>query len=162
MIYHIVAIDSNRCFAKEGPDGVPHIPWNLPSDKQQYRARIAGKTLLMGHATYHPRPDAAYSYVVTDDAALQVENGERVGTAEEAIQENGEHDLWVIGGRTVFDPTIALAGRLIVTHVVGAFGDPPYQYPAISPDEFRLVTRSPEQTENGTVFWFAEYERRAS
>lgn len=157
MIYHIVAIDSNRCFARTGENGVPYIPWNLPTDKMQYKARIAGKVLLMGHATYHPRPDAAYSYVLSGDATMQIENGERVLSVEEAVENNGENDLWVIGGRSVYGPTMALASRVFVTHVLGEHGD--VQYPEISPATFRLAQRSPEQTENGMTFWFAEYER---
>lgn len=159
MIRHIVAIDSKGGFAKQDQKGALDIPWNLPGDKAYYSAHIHGQRLLMGRATYGPKvaADAAYSYVLTHDTSLDIVRGEVVQSVDEALGKNGTTDLWVIGGLSVYEPTIKLADELYITRVEGDF-DCDRFYPAI-PANFVRESVSAPQHENGITYRFEVYKR---
>lgn len=164
MIKHIVAIDSANGFAKM-VDGTLGIPWDIPADKQQYRNHILGKRVLVGHATYRLGRAVEYSYVLSDDAGLVIPAGEgmRVSTAAEAIKDNGDRDLWVIGGLSVYAATLdaeaaeCFADELYITCVAGDFACDRH-YPAI-PAVFRRVFRSEQCEDNGYSFHIEQYVR---
>ncbi len=160
MIKHIVAIDNQRGFAKKDAAGKFVIPWKLPGDTAYYKAKIKGQRLLMGRNTYSPSLalSAAYVYVLTHDRTLAVENGEPVQSVEEAIRKNGDADLWVIGGLSVYEPTMALADELYITRVEGDFSCERF-YPTI-PQEFARTDVSKDHEENGVTYRFEIYKKQ--
>ena len=159
MIRHIVAIDSSRGFAKLSPAGEVRTPWRLPGDMQYYYDHIRGQRLLMGRMTYEAihADDGAYNYVLTHSATMPVQNGEAVGSIDEALAKNGGRDLWVIGGVDVYAGTIALANELYITRVEGDF-DCDRFYPEI-PSFFVRSSVSAPRHENGQAFFFEIYKR---
>ena len=160
MIRHIVAVDQAGGFAKLTAAGVPEIPWDLPGDKAYYRARIEGKRLLMGRLSYDAAraKRAAYNYVLTRNAAMQIVNGEVVASVDQALAKNRDQDLWVIGGEQVYAETITIADELYITRVEGDFRCDRF-YPTI-PADFSCIFISEPRQENGLTYRFEVYKKQ--
>lgn len=141
MITHIVAIDDQGGFAKQMKDGTLGIPWPLSADTRQYKQYIQDKRVLVARGTYGPDIRAAYCYVLTHDASLQVPNGQVVSSVDEAIADNDNRQLVVIGGASVYAETLPIADTLLITHVVGNF-DCDRFYPTGWQTGFREIERS--------------------
>jgi len=154
VIFHIVAVDQRNGFAKDGA-----IPWSLPQEKDYYRSHIKNKVVLQGASTYNPAraKTVQYNYVLSTSPSLQIINGESVGDISTVLNKCKDQDLWVIGGESVFTPTIDRADRLYITRVEADFNCDRF-YPDV-PEAFRLVSKSGTHYENGLTYIYEVYDR---
>jgi dihydrofolate reductase len=84
------------------------LPWHVPEDLRHFAQLTTGHTVLMGRRTwdglpprFRPLPNRR-NLVLTRDAAWREPGAQRVGDVADAVASHGA-DLWVIGGRAVFD-----------------------------------------------------------
>jgi dihydrofolate reductase len=158
MIRLIAAVDSQRGIADDSG-----IPWKLPGDTAYFRQKTATGLILMGRATYdefaaplHDRENYVLSTTTTPLRAgfEAVADLQQLGTAHP-----GE-DVWVIGGATVYQETIADAEELLLTQVLKDFHCtkffPPYQAAYARKDH------SPDHEEGGIGYRFETWRRRAT
>ncbi len=102
-----------------GADG--GIPWRLPEDQQNFRARTTGSTVLMGRATWDSLParfrplPGRRNVVLTRNPAWRAEGAEVVHSVDEAVAVAGE--IWVMGGAAVYAAFLPMAALVLRTRV---------------------------------------------
>ncbi|MBY0562537.1 MAG: dihydrofolate reductase [Hyphomonadaceae bacterium] len=119
----VVAVAKNGVIGRDGA-----LPWRLSSDLKRFKAATMGKPVLMGRKTWEslpkrPLPGRA-NLVLTRDASFVAE-GARVFSSLDAMlaagraiaQASGADEVCVIGGAQVYEATLPLADRIVLTEV---------------------------------------------
>lgn len=152
MIALVVAYDQNQVIGRDGG-----LPWHYPEDLKYFKSVTSGHTVLMGRKTYtsileslgKPLPNRHH---VVASTTLKDDRVEVIDDLT-GFLEHASHDIYVIGGASVYAQTLPLADRLYITHIDASFaGDtvfPPWDHSA-----FELV----KETHSGPLT-FAVYER---
>jgi len=155
VIRLIAAIDSKRGLANEHG-----IPWQgkIPVDVRYFRDQTRGSNILMGRTTYtefvKPLPDRK-SFVLTHNLATLNSGFEVVHNLDEFIElykNEGNNDLWVIGGANLFAQTIVQADELYLTQLNKDFHCTKF-FPAFE-QYFELFHKSAAQQENSITYHF--------
>ncbi|HRO02159.1 MAG TPA: dihydrofolate reductase [Terricaulis sp.] len=119
----VLAIAKNGVIGRDGA-----LPWRLSSDLKRFKAATLGKPVLMGRKTWDSLPKRPLpgreNLVLTRDANFQAE-GAWVFTALAAMcaaaramaQRSGAGEICVIGGAQLYEATLPLAERIILTEV---------------------------------------------
>jgi dihydrofolate reductase len=153
MITLIAAIDDNRLIGKDDT-----LPWHIPADFKHFKAVTLGHPIVMGRKTYDSlpkRPLPGRSNLVVSRRPSP--DGLTVFDTIEAALAEGRREsdeVFVIGGQSIYEQTIGIADRLLVTHVDGSF-EGNYWFPEIG-------TRWGEPTilQIGDGFRIADYRLR--
>ncbi len=103
------------------------LPWHLPADLKNFKARTLGKPIIMGRKTWdslgHPLP-GRLNLVVSRQADLQLDGAEVFASLGAAIARadkwacaQGVDELMLIGGAQLYEQGLAQAKRLYLTRV---------------------------------------------
>ncbi len=143
------------------------IPWHLPRDVAHFRARAAGRWLLLGRRSYEQmagwfRPGQV-PLVLTRQADYAVPEGRAVGSVEEALAlagAAGATELLVCGGGQVYAAALPWADEVILTVVDGEFAGETV-FPKLEEGSWRLVAREvfAADAENGLGMAIEWHER---
>ncbi|MET8997268.1 dihydrofolate reductase [Amycolatopsis sp. NPDC004169] len=104
-----------------GRDGA--LPWHLPEDLEHFRSLTASSTVLMGRRTWESLPvrfrplPGRRNIVLASRPQHGVETFPSLPAALAATSE----DVWVLGGRTVWEAALSLADRIVVTEIRQTF-----------------------------------------
>ena len=163
----VAAVADNGVIGEGG-----RLPWRLKSDMQHFRAATIGRPVVMGRKTFLSigRPLAGRTNIVatrdrafgapgvltapTVEAALAAARGDALRRSADAIA--------VIGGAEIYVQTMALADRLLITHVhLRPTGDT--KFPTIEPTIWTEAGRSEHQPgpDDEAGFTVVVYERLA-
>lgn len=157
MISLIWAMDENWLIGKDNV-----LPWHYPKDLAYFKAHTKDHAVLMGDMTYQslkgyyqtkPLPFAK-NYV-----ANLVDTVYPDATCINDIHEflsNYEGDLFVIGGKTIYQLALPYARRLYITYVLKTHEGNVY-FPSFDLSAFTLIEKSMDE---GLIF--AVYERKTS
>ncbi|HVV34642.1 MAG TPA: dihydrofolate reductase [Vitreimonas sp.] len=119
----VLAIAKNGVIGRDGG-----LPWRLSSDLKRFKAATMGKPVLMGRKTWESlprkplpgrqnlvlsrdkdfRPEGAWSFTALD---AMLAAGRAMAEAE------GAGEVCVIGGAHLFEQTLPLADRIVLTQV---------------------------------------------
>jgi dihydrofolate reductase len=164
----IAAVAENGVIGQAGG-----LPWRLKSDLRHFRAVTMGRPVVMGRKTFHSigHPLAGRTNIVVSrdpdfaapgvlvapsvEAAVAAARGDALRRAADAIA--------VIGGADIYSHTMALADRLMITHVhLRPEGDT--RFPVIDPELWKEVARSEHQPgpEDAAGYALLVYERAAT
>jgi dihydrofolate reductase len=104
-----------------GCDG--RIPWRLSSDLKRFKSLTIGHYLIMGRKTFEaigkPLPGRV-SVVITHSTNYCPQGVMIVHSVRDALniaEQNGEKEVFIIGGAEIYAQSIQLADRLYLTHV---------------------------------------------
>ena len=148
-----------------GRDG--GLPWRLKSDLAIFRAVTMGKPVIMGRKTWESLPRRPLvgrtNIVLTNDGSYEAKGGlvcetfsEAVAIARDQAEDDGQSEVCVIGGVSLFQLALPRARRVYLTEVDAEIeGDvvlPPFDegewvtvretaYPAGEGDDFPFVHR---------------------
>lgn len=154
MLSLIVAVDDNFLIGNGN-----QLPWYEPTDLKYFKKVTLNKAVLMGYNTYLSivnRIGKALpkrkNYVLTEEPTLDG-GGMIVTDLEKLINEYQNDELFVIGGKMVYENMLPRVDRLYLTRVSGTHEGNVY-FPKIPFEKFRLI--SSEKVENLT---FEVYER---
>ena len=155
MIRHIVAIDNRRGFAKDGV-----IPWKLPTDEQYFTSQTKkyGGIVLMGRKTFdsiRTPLKGRENFVWTRNQDFQADGVTPVYDLDPFLSQH--ENIWVIGGRALFEETIDVADELYITEIEADFNCDTF-YPMY--DSFELAETSETILENGLKYTFRIYKSR--
>lgn len=155
MIRLIAAVDRRNGLAKGGLQ-----PWSIPKDERRFAdlTKAHGGNLLMGHKTFQVigRPLLERRNFVAGRQFDGAEGVEAVSDLQNFLDRFHE-DLWVIGGASIYEQTIAQANEIYLTHIMADFGCDQL-FPDLPPS-FKLTEESPLLEENGFIFSYALYQR---
>ncbi|EFA82955.1 dihydrofolate reductase [Heterostelium album PN500] len=125
----ITAVSTNYVIGKDGL-----LPWSLPKDWEHFNRSTTNYPIIMGKRTFYeqedrPLPDR-YTIVVTRDSSLLDKHGnvmeERIGhlsrasSIEDALKMLDDYSgdqVFIVGGRRIYEDSLYLATELIITHV---------------------------------------------
>ena len=96
------------------------MPWHLPDDLAFFKRTTMGGVLVMGRGTWDSIGRALpgrRTVVVTRDRAWSAPGAEVAHSLPEALLIAGDTEVFIAGGGTVYEQTIAAAARLVITHV---------------------------------------------
>lgn len=150
----ICAIGKNLAIGRDNK-----LIWNLPNDLEHFKEVTLGRTVIMGDKTFESigRPLPGRKNIVV----TLIENYEAPGcevrdSLEEVLKEykNGEEEVFVIGGATIYKLSLPYADKLYLTLV----DDAPEDADAFFPDysEFKKEISREEHEENGLRYAFVE------
>ena len=141
----IVAIARNGIIGAGGA-----LPWRLSSDLKRFKAATMGKPILMGRKTWESLPKKPLpgrkNIILTRDANFIAEGGwvhasleAALATARAMAEADGACEVCVIGGAQVYQATLPLAQRIVLTEVdLAPEGDA--FFPALGP-QWREISR---------------------
>lgn len=161
IISAIVALAKGNVIGKDND-----IPWYLPEDFKYFKRKTIGHHILMGRKCFEsigkPLPKRT-NIVITRDPFFLASNIQVFNSIEEGIEtarQQGEEELFIIGGGTIYDQTMNLWDKLYLTEVdLEVDGD--VFFPEVSPAEWREVSsedHSPDE-KNEHPYCFKIYER---
>ena len=97
--------------------------WNIPEDMKHFKSYTMGKVVIMGRKTY-----ASIGKELPGRRNIIVSslNASNIGISAHSIEsalsvEHCYNELVVIGGASIYNQTIELADKLVITHVDAEF-----------------------------------------
>jgi len=118
IISCIVAVAKNNVIGKDND-----IPWYLPNDLKYFKKRTLNHHILMGRKCYQsigkPLPKRT-NVIITRDPYFISSNCIVTQSIEQALSvayENGEEEVFIIGGGTIYEQTQNIWDRLYLTEV---------------------------------------------
>jgi dihydrofolate reductase len=164
IVSAIVATAKNNVIGKDN-----NIPWYLPDDLKYFKAKTLDHHIIMGRKSYesigHPLPKRT-NIIVTRNPYFIATNCLIVHTVEEGLeiaQENGEEEVFIIGGAHIYALSLPYLDRLYITEVdLEVEGD--VYFPNFDMDEWDLVSEDPRKAsgKNEHDYTFKIYERQKS
>lgn len=141
MLSLIVAIDDNFLIGNGNT-----LPWYEPVDLKYFKKVTLNKAVLMGYNTYLSiinRNGKALpkrtNYVLTEEDEISG-GGIKVNDLEQLIKEYQNDELFVIGGKMVYENMLPRVERLYLTRVKGSHEGNIY-FPKIPFEEFKLLSQ---------------------
>ena len=139
IISLIVAMDEKGGIGKNNT-----LPWHISSDLQRFKALTMGHHIVMGRRTYEtigkPLPGRKM-LVVTHRKGYLAPGCQVVYSLRSAIgvaRENGETELFIIGGGEIFAQSIDLAEKIYLTRVNASVGAD-VDFPAFRETEWTTI-----------------------
>jgi dihydrofolate reductase len=158
----IVAIADNNAIGKDN-----ELLWHISEDLRFFRRTTLGWPVIMGRKTFKSigRALPGRVNVVISRGFTTGEDVEVVGSLEEAFATAESTNLekcFVMGGGQIYAQALAVADRLVVTHVHTVIDDADTFFPPIDPQVWAVSDRSELFTdeETGYTFEFVEYLRK--
>ena len=119
----VVAIAKNGIIGRDGA-----LPWRLSSDLKRFKAATIGKPVLMGRKTWESLPRRPLpgrpNLVLSRDPNFRAEGGWNftkldalIAAGRAMAEESGAEEVCVIGGAHLFEATLPLADRIVLTEV---------------------------------------------
>lgn len=116
----IAAVAKNSCIGANN-----QLPWNIPEDMKHFKEITEGKIVMMGRKTFEsilsylskPLPDRK-NIVISHNVDYKVPAGVEIfSNWEEAVKKYANEEIFVIGGASLYEQTIASADKLYITQV---------------------------------------------
>lgn len=153
----VVAMDAERGIGIDN-----RLPWHLPEDLAHFKRVTLGHPIVMGRKTFEsigrPLPGRR-NIVVTRNRDWRHDGVEVAGSLEDAVALLGEERASIIGGAQIFAQSLALADRMIVTHIERAYHCDAF-FPEIDPARWAATARAPQHSsEQDLDFSFVTYEK---
>ena len=132
------------------------MPWHLPADLAFFKATTMGGVLVMGRGTWDSIGRALpgrRTIVVTRDRTWAAPGAEVAHSLPEALLIAGDTEVFIAGGGQVYEQTIAVANRLVITEV-DLEPEGPVTFPQIDLQQWHEESR---RTQDGLAW--VEYRR---
>ncbi len=152
----IAAMAQNRVIGRDGG-----IPWHVAGEQKLFKRITLGHTLIMGRKTHESigRPLAERLNIVISRRRDYRPEGCLAAAglpAALALVQDGETEVFIIGGGQLYKEAIALAGRIYLTVIpLDVAGDT--FFPVIPEQEFAVTAH--ERVEGPQPYDFFIYDR---
>ena len=155
----IVAMATNRTIGINN-----QMPWHLSADLKKFKKITMGQPIIMGRKTFEsigrPLPGRK-NIIISHNPDYQQQGCLVFNDLDSALQICAESDeVFVIGGATLYETTLARADRLYITEIQQAF-DGDTWFPEINHEQWREIAREEINDDNSVDFKysFIVYER---
>ena len=162
MLSIIVAIARNGVIGRGN-----QLPWHLPADLKYFKETTTNKTVLMGKNTYesivgylgHALPNR--KNIVLSDTPINNPEITTIYSIDEAITLAQDDDIFVIGGRMVYQTFLPLVDKLYITWVESDI-DGDVFFPDIDFTKFTEISavKHPKDSKTPHDLTFTIYERK--
>ena len=155
-------MSENRVIGRGG-----ELPWHLSADLKRFKKLTMGHPIVMGRKTYEsigrPLPGRR-SIVLSHNRAYQQTGVEVVRNLEQALEQTAEaQEVFVIGGRQLYEMALPLATRLYLTEVAAKIAGDVF-FPQFDWDQWRLLESLPAELDekSALAYCFKTYQRAES
>ena len=154
----VVAYDRNRGIGADN-----ELLWpSMPADFRHFREITTGETVIMGRKTYDSigRPLPNRQNIVVSRSDLTIDGVTVVGTLEDAYAAS-EHEIFVIGGGSIYAQALTDMDLVHATEIDGAFPHATVFFPALGAEWHEAAREHHEADEkNAYPYDFVTYERK--
>ena len=163
IVSHLVARSANNIIGSNND-----LPWSLKDDLLHFKSYTLNKPILMGRKTFEsigkPLPNRT-SIVITSRVFEPIDGVLTSDSIEGGFQLAKNifpEEVIVIGGGEIFQATINLANKLVISEV-DCFIDGEISYPEINLTDWNkeLIGEYPKNESNEFAFKIFAYERRS-
>ena len=159
----IVAVDATWAIGCQGD-----LLFSLPTDMRRFRTLTMGGTVILGRKTLDSFPGGKplpkrRNIVITRNPDLAVEGAEIASGPEEALAlAQGDENIWVIGGGSVYTALLSRCERVYLTKVDQAAENADTFFPNLDKlPSWKVESRSEPVEENGFTYRFIDYVNTA-
>lgn len=156
----IAAIADNGVIGRDND-----VPWHLPADLQRFKALTTGHVVVMGRKTFdsidrRPLPNRR-CIVVSHNPDYSAEGVETATSVNEAVDRAAGEDVFIAGGRAIYEEGLKLADEMQLTRV-HAQVDGDISFPAFATGDWDLVRSESHASDekHSYSFTFEHYKRR--
>ena len=152
----IVAIDKRGGIGKNG-----RIPWKLTNDLKRFKRITMGHHILMGRKTWDSIPRQLVGrkiIIISRNIHFQANDNPVFSTVESGInyaKDNGEKELFIIGGGEIYKKVMNIVDRIYMTRVFFESGADVF-FPEMKPHywnlEYQEFFPSDEMNPHNSVF----------
>lgn len=142
LVSAIVATDRHRAIGKDND-----IPWYLPADLNYFKRTTLNHHIVMGRNTFEsigrPLPKRT-NVVLTRNpffTATGVLTAHSIAEALTLALDNGEAEVFIIGGGEIYRQALPYLDRIYLTEVDTLIPDAEVFFPALEPDEWIEIGR---------------------
>jgi dihydrofolate reductase len=146
------------------------LPWHLPDDMKYFMQTTRGHHCIMGRRNYDSIPDKfkplpnRTNILVTRQQGFHAPGCIVVNSIEHGIdlaKENGEAEVFIIGGAEIYNATLATAHLLYLTEIHAVIEGDTY-FPQFDKAAWKEISRIPHAADERHVysFDFVVYERK--
>lgn len=165
IVSAIVAATENWVIGRDN-----EIPWYLSNDFKYFKKTTMHHHVIMGRKTYHsigrPLPKRT-NIVLTRDAFYIIQNCVMAHSIQEALEialDNGEEEVFIIGGGNIYKESFPLLDRVYLTVVHTELEGDTF-FPVLDENEWIEVSTSERHNaneKNDFDFTFKVFERKRS
>lgn len=156
----IVAVSKNNVIGQG-----KKLLWHIPEDMKHFKEITTGHHILMGKTTYESIGrllPGRVTLILSSNKDYKVPEGAHVFENEkdavEFAMQNGEKELMIIGGGSIYRLFLPIADKIYLTKVLKEFkGD--VTFPEINTDDWKEISKEVYQ-ESDPPFEFIELERK--
>jgi dihydrofolate reductase len=163
IVSAIAAVSRNRVIGKNND-----VPWYLPADLKFFKNTTLNHHVIMGRKTLesivNPLPKRT-NIILTRDPFFVATNCIVAHTIEEALEiaeNNGEPEVFVLGGGEIYKLSMPFLDKLYLTEVNVEIPDGDAHFPEVNWSEWKLVSEDPHEADekNEFAYNFKIYERK--
>jgi len=159
----IVAIGKNREIGRAN-----QLLASIPEDLKQFKEKTSGNIIIMGYNTYESLPMGALPQrenIVITRKSIDIPGAHVVGSIDAAIEKavdlRDDHEVYVIGGSSVYEQFLPHANRLYITHIFEDFHDADTYFPKIDHNwQLESINAGRENIDHDFPHVFAVYDRK--
>ena len=163
IVSHLVARSANNIIGSNND-----LPWSLKDDLLHFKSYTLNKPILMGRKTFESigKPLPNRTSIVITSRVLEPLDGVLTSDSIEGGFQLAKNifpeEVIVIGGGEIFQATIELANKLVISEV-DCFIDGEISYPEINLTDWNkeLIGEYPKNESNEFAFKIFVYERRS-
>ena len=155
----VAAMAGNRAIGLRGA-----MPWHLPAELAHFKVTTMGKSLVMGRKTWDSIGRALpgrQNIVVTRTADFEAPGCDVANSLEQAIAMASSSEVMVIGGGTLYEQSLPVAQRMVLTHI-DCEAEADTWFPEWDSSEWVPVSREhfAADHKNGLAYDIVEYQRK--
>ncbi len=159
----IVATGKNREIGKDND-----IPWYLPADLKYFKKTTLGHHIIMGRKCFQsigrPLPKRT-NIVLSRDPYYIISSAVMARSIPEALEiayENGEEEVFIIGGGMIYEFTKGLWDRLYITEVDIIVPEADIFFPKLEMEEWNCLSEDCHQPDdkNEHAYCFKIFEKK--
>jgi dihydrofolate reductase len=162
IISHLVARSRNNIIGNNND-----LPWSLKDDLAHFKSYTLNKPILMGRKTYESigRPLPNRTSIVITSKKLDAKDGlvslDSIESALSLAKEIYSDEIIIIGGGEIFQATIELANKLVISEVDCKIEGEIF-YPEINLETWnkKVISEYQKNEVNDYDFKIIAYERR--
>ena len=153
VISHLVAVSNNNVIGKNND-----LPWKLKRDLLHFKNYTTGKTIVMGRRTYESigRPLPNRRNIIITSTIKHIDGAEVFLTLESALENlKHEDEIIITGGSYLFNDTIDIVNKLVITFVDTIINDGDVFYPEINYSAWNLVEENSYKKDDENEYDFS-------
>lgn len=164
IISLIAAVSKNLVIGKNND-----LPWNLPDDMKFFMQKTKGHHCIMGRKNYESIPEKfrplpnRTNIVVTHQKGFKAPGCIVVNAIEKALEiakENGETEVFIIGGAEIYRQGLSVTQRMYLTEIQ-AHIDGDVFFPEFKKEDWKQIKRDHhgKDERHAYAFDFVVYEK---